>query len=127
MLVKGIHHISLTCTSENQYKETIHFYHQILGLEIWKEWPKGIMLKTGMDVVEVFLKEEQPDLNQGAIRHFAFATEDVNACVQAVCLAGYSVTVEPKNVEIASTPVYSARVAFCIGPVGEEIEFFQER
>jgi glyoxylase I family protein len=28
---------------------------------------------------------------------------------------------------IASTPVFPARIAFCRGPLGEEIEFFQEK
>lgn len=127
MLVKGIHHVSLTCTTNKQYEETIRFYHEILEIEIWKQWDKGIMLKTGQDVIEIFLKEDHVDLEQGAIRHFAFSTENADACIEAVRKAGYMITVEPKDVTIASSPVYPARVAFCIGPVGEEIEFFQER
>lgn len=127
MLVKGIHHVSLTCTSIEQYKETIHFYNEVLGIEIWKQWDGGIMFKIGDDVVEVFFKDFEKDLDQGAIRHFAFATDDVDACIETVRKAGYQVTVEPKDVVIPATPGYPARVGFCIGPVGEEIEFFQER
>ena len=39
----------------------------------------------------------------------------------------YEVFIQPKDIVIASTPEFPARIAFCHGPVGEEIEFFQER
>ena len=41
--------------------------------------------------------------------------------------AGYEVFIEPNDIVISSTPEFPARIAFCRGPVGEEIEFFQER
>ena len=41
--------------------------------------------------------------------------------------AGYEVFVEPKDIVIPSEPEYKARIAFGRGPLGEEIEFFQER
>ena len=42
--------------------------------------------------------------------------------------AGAEVTVEPKNVDIPSRPaVAPVRIAFCKGPDGEIIEFFQNR
>lgn len=127
MLVKGIHHVSLTCTTQNQYDKTIDFYANILGIEIWKQWDGGIMFKAGNAVVEVFFKDFEKDLVQGSIRHFAFAVDNADACVEAVRKAGYQVTVEPKEVVIPAGEGYPVRVAFCIGPVGEEIEFFQER
>ena len=67
------------------------------------------------------------DPGQGAIRHLAFLVKDVDACVEKVRAAGYEITIEPKNIEFASVPPYPARIAFCIGPVGEEVEFFAER
>lgn len=127
MLVKGIHHVSLTCTSNEQYKETIKFYNEILGIQIWKEWDTGIMFKVGGVVVEVFFKDFEKDLPQGAVRHFAFATDNVDACIDAVRQAGYKITAEPYDVVIPTQEGYPVRVGFCIGPVGEEIEFFQER
>ena len=57
----------------------------------------------------------------------SFATDDVDACVEAVKAAGYEVFIEPKDIEIASTPVFPARIAFCKGPLGEEIELFEEK
>lgn len=37
------------------------------------------------------------------------------------------VFVEPKDIEIQSDPRFPARIAFCRGPLGEEIEFFCEK
>ena len=62
-----------------------------------------------------------------SIRHFAFAVENTDACVEAVRTAGYEVFVEPKDIEIASEIPFPARIAFCRGPVGEEIEFFHDK
>ena len=47
--------------------------------------------------------------------------------VKAVREAGYRISVEPKDIIIQAKIPYPARIAFCIGPVGEEIEFFCEK
>lgn len=127
MLVKGIHHVSLTATTKEQLEKTIYFYTKILNLSIYKQWDHNYMLKIGDDIVEIFLKEDQNDLDQGTIRHFAFATDCVDDCIETIRKEGYPIIVEPKDVCIQSDPVYPARVAFCLGPLNEEIEFFQER
>ena len=41
--------------------------------------------------------------------------------------AGYEVFMEPTDKTIPSEIPYPIRVAFCYGPIGEEIEFFAER
>ena len=56
--------------------------------------------------------------------NMALAVEDTDACVDAVRSAGYTITMEPTDICIESDPPYPARIAFCIGPVGEELEFF---
>ena len=48
-------------------------------------------------------------------------------CIRRVREAGYQVTVEPKDVVIPSEVPFALRVAFCVGPLGEEIEFLQEK
>ena len=40
---------------------------------------------------------------------------------------GYEVIVEPNDKIMESEPPYPFRMAFCRGPLGEEIEFFCER
>ena len=125
--ITGIHHIALKCLGIEEYTKTVSFYHDILGLPIARSWGEGensgIMLDTGAGLFEIFANA--PDkLGMGALRHIALSVEDVDVCVEAVRAAGYKITIEPCDICIASNPPYPARIAFCIGPVGEEVEFF---
>lgn len=124
--IKGIHHVSLKCCGQEEYEKTLHFYEEVLEVPVVRKWDAGVMLDTGAGIIEIFCNgEEQPP--QGVIRHFALATEDTDACVEAVKAAGYEVFIEPKDIVITSNPPFPARIAFCRGPLGEEIEFFQEK
>lgn len=122
-LVKGIHHVSMKCSNTEEYNKTIDFYQNVLGIPVVRTWNAGMMFDTGNGIIEIFNNGEE-SLEQGVIRHFAFATDDVDACVAAIKEAGYEVFIEPKSIKIASTPPFPARIAFCRGPLGEEIEFF---
>jgi glyoxylase I family protein len=124
-LVKGIHHVSLKCSSAQEYDEEKKFYTEVLQIQVVREWSNGIMFDTGSGIIEIF-NDAEDTLPQGTIRHFAFATDDVDACIKAVSEAGYEVFVEPMDVVIDSEPEFPVRVAFCRGPLGEEIEFFME-
>ena len=124
-LIKGIHHVSMKCSSTEEYEKTIDFYKNILEIPVAREWPVGIMFDTGNGIVEIF-NDGDGALDKGVIRHFALATDDVDACVEAVKAAGYEVFIEPKDIEIASIPAFTARIAFCKGLLGEEIELFEE-
>ena len=128
-LICGIHHVALKCNGTAEFKKTLDFYQNTLGLELVRSWgdgdKAGAMLSTGDGLLEIFASGEP--LPQGTIRHFALRTERVDDCVAAVRSAGYPITVEPKDIVIASNPPFPARIAFCTGPVGEEIEFFQEK
>ena len=128
-LICGIHHVALKCDGTAEFEKTLNFYQNTLGLELVRSWGEGegagAMLSTGNGLLEIFASGEK--LPQGAIRHFALRTQRVDDCVQAVRNAGYPITGEPKDIVIASNPPFPARSAFCTGPVGEEIEFFQER
>ena len=128
-LISGIHHVALKCNGTAEYKKTLDFYQNTLGLEPVRSWGEGdtagAMLSTGDGLLEIFASGDP--LPQGAIRHFALRTDRVDDCIAAVRKAGYAITVEPKDVTLATTPPAPIRVAFCIGPVGEEIEFYQEK
>lgn len=125
-LIHGIHHIALKCMGIEQYEKTIRFYHKTLGMPIKRSWATGTMLDIGSGLMEIF--NDAPDtLPQGTIRHFALAVSDVDGCVEAVRGAGFPITMEPKDIVIPSEIPFPARIAFCIGPVGEEIEFFCEK
>ena len=128
--ITGIHHIALKAKGVETFEKLIEFYNGILGMPIVRRWGEGdnlgAMLDTGAGLLEIF--SNAPDiLGQGALRHLAFEVEDPDVCIEAVRKAGYEVTIEPKDIVIASEPPYPARIAFCIGPVGEEVEFFKVR
>ncbi len=125
-MITGVHHIALKCSSEDQYRKTKDFYTNVLGLSVKREWKGGIMIDTGAGLMEIF-ETGGDERGQGVIRHFALASDDVDEMAEKVKAAGYNVFIGPADIVIESDPPFPARMAFCIGPVGEEIEFFQER
>ncbi len=128
--ITGVHHIALKAKGLAAYDKLLGFYHDILGLPLVRTWGEGeslgAMLDTGAGLLELFANAAY-ERGEGALRHLAFAVENVDDCVAAVRAAGYKITTEPKDIVIASDPPYPARIAFCVGPVGEEVEFFAER
>ena len=104
-LISGIHHVALKCQGTEAFEQTVHFYRDILGMKVARSWGEGrnagIMLDTGSGLMEIFANA-QDVREQGAIRHIALAAENVDACIDAVRAAGYEVTIEPKDIVIAS-------------------------
>lgn len=125
-MVKGIHHISMKCETKSDLDRAVSFYCGILGLTICREWPEGVMLDTGNGLIEIFCTGKG-ELAKGAIRHVALLTDDVDALSCRIQSSGYNVFIEPTDMVIHSSPPYPIRMAFCIGPLGEEIELFCER
>lgn len=128
-LIQGTHHVSLRPATIAAFERTVAFYRDTLGLSVVRGWGEGekqaIMLDTGNSILEISVNAGGKT-ETGSIHHFALTTADVDACVKAVRDAGYSITIEPKDIPIQAESVYPIRMAFCIGPVGEEIEFFTE-
>ena len=125
-MITGIHHISMKCGTPEEFGKAKDFYLNLLGFTMRREWPEGIMIDSGDGLLEIF--RNGPGIrSKGAIRHIAFATDDVDGIADRVRKAGYEVFIEPNDIVIRSEPAFPARMAFCFGPLGEEIEFFQER
>ena len=125
-MITGLHHVSLKCGTKEEFARAKDFYLNVLGLEVEREWPEGIMIRGGNARIEIF--SNGPGIrSKGAVRHIAFSTDDADEAAERVRLAGYEVFIEPKDIVIGSEPRLPARIAFCFGPLGEEIEFFQER
>ena len=139
-MIKGLHHISMKCGTEKEFEEAKAFYIDLLGFKVVRQWPEGIMLDFGNGMLELF-SNGQGVRELGAIRHIAFATDDVDGIVSQVKEAGYEVSfsgiddhanngyevfIDPKDIVIRSDPEFRARMAFCFGPLGEQIEFFME-
>ncbi len=125
-MIKGIHHVCVKCDSQEKYEETLGFYHDLLKLPIKRQWDGGTMIDAGNALIEIFNQGDAP-LEQGVVRHFALLTDCVDDLVDVISKAGYPITVNLKDVTIPCDPPYSIRIAFCTGPMGEEIELFQEK
>ncbi len=127
----GIHHVSLKAKGIEAFEKTVSFYRDILGLSVAKEWgrspeDRAVMLDTGAGYIEIF--SNAPDvLPGGTIRHIALDVTDTDAVIAAVRDAGYRITTEPTDIVIPSIEPCPARIAFFIGPLGEEIEIFQRK
>ena len=122
-MIKGIHHVSMKTRNDAEYERVKKFYSEILGLKIIKECESCLLLDTGNGIVEIF-RNGTEEAVRGVIRHFAFAVDDVKKCVDAVSGAGYEVFVPMKEVDVGGDTNLHATIAFCKGPLGEEIEFF---
>ena len=116
----------MKCAGPEEFERVKEFYCGVLGLTVRREWPDGAMLDAGNGLIEVF-RNGGGGAERGVVRHFALASDDVDSCVERIRQAGYRVFVEPKDIVIESDPALPARIAFCTGPLGEEIELFQER
>ena len=132
-VITGFHH---TAIRARDFDRSLRFYTGALGFRpkvTWGDAPKrAVMLDAGDgNYLEVFERpNEAPPSEDSAILHFALRTTDVDDAVRRVRDAGATITVEPKDVEIPNThdsapSPLPVRLAFCKGPDGEIIEFFQ--
>jgi glyoxylase I family protein len=126
----GYHHVALRVVD---FEATQRFYVDGLGFRLAVQWGEGdrraCMLDTGDgNYLEIFAGArrapgEQPP--EGAVIHFALRTSDCDAAIERARAAGATVTMEPKDLSIFGDPPIPIRIAFCKGPDGEVIEFFQ--
>jgi glyoxylase I family protein len=129
MSIQGIHHVAIRV---KDFDAAVRFYEQGLGFPLRIQWGDGqkqiALLDTGSgDYVEVIGGgKAEPPLPEGAWAHLALRTDDVDAAVERAVAAGAVVTIAPKMMPIR-TPKENVdvRLAFCKGPSGEIIEFFQ--
>ena len=123
-----VHHISLKVSGPAAFEQVLDFYAQVLNCPLVRRWGEGegqgAMLDLGNTLLEV-TANGPPDLPKGMYRHIAFDVDDVDAMVARVRAAGRPILMEPTDKCLGRD--YPIRVAFCAGPAGEELEFFQER
>lgn len=125
----GFHHLAFR---SKDFDASIKFYTEGLGFKKSIQWGEGdqraAMLDTGdgnyMEIFAGGTKEQKPE---GVLLHVAFRTNDCDKAINAARAAGAEVTVEPKDVALGSNPPKPVRIAFCKGPDGELLEFFQEK
>ena len=131
-LISGFHHV---CVKTRDWERTMAFYRDTLGFTEKIAWNlrgtgrRAVMLDTGDgNYVEVFEDPDYIPSPNGSVIHFALRTDRLDEVAARVRAAGATITIEPKDVVLASTngagPV-PIRIFFCEGPSGEVIEFFQ--
>jgi glyoxylase I family protein len=123
----GFHHLSMRVVD---LAASIAFYTEGLGCAIKATWGQAdrrtVLLDTGDgNYLELSGGAATPPQAGTTIAHFALRTTDCDRAVEAARAAGAEVTVEPKDVMLPADPPIPARIAFCKGPDGELIEFFQ--
>ncbi|MBL9189992.1 MAG: VOC family protein [Opitutaceae bacterium] len=131
-LISGFHHV---CIKTRDWERTMAFYRGTLGFTEKIAWQlrgtdrRAVMLDTGDgNYVEVFEDPDYTPSPHGSVIHFALRTDRLDEVAALVRAAGATITIEPKDVTLATTngagPV-PIRIFFCEGPSGEVIEFFQ--
>ena len=139
-LITGLHHV---CIKTRDWARTMAFYRDTLGFTEKIAWNlrgtgrRAVMLDTGDgNYVEVFEDPDYTPSPNGSVIHFALRTAQLDEVAARVRAAGAVITIEPKDVTLATTnpstgsgqavtgPVL-IRIFFCEGPSGETIEFFQ--
>lgn len=125
-MILGLHHVSMKTQNDAEYAKVLAFYKDLLCLPVIQESDVCTLLDTGSGFVEIF-RNGTMQMPQGVIRHFAFCVDDTDEMIEAVRNAGYRIHMEPKDVLIGGNPAFPARVGFCIGPLGEQVEFFCQK
>jgi glyoxylase I family protein len=124
----GFHHVAIRSAN---FDASVKFYKEVFGFIEKVRWGEGdgraIMLDTGDgNYLEIFANGTKDPKPEGNIVHFALRTDNVDAATERVRAAGMPITMEPKTANPPHiTPPMSFRIAFCKGPDGEVIEFFQ--
>jgi len=125
----GFHHVAIR---SRDFDKTVDFYTRVLGFTPkinWQEAPKrAVMLDAGDgNYLEVFEDLDTPSGGgDGPILHFALRCDDTDAAIEHARGAGCEVTMEPQDIDVkAKEQTVPIRIAFCKGPDGELIEFFQ--
>lgn len=124
----GFHHVALYV---KDFDASMRFYKDVLGFAEGLSWTSGsggrvVLLDTGdgnhFEVIESSAAKAMPERST---LHIALRSDNVDAAIERARAAGVPITLEPKDVVFSSTPPLPVRLAFCEGPDGEAIEFFQ--
>ena len=128
-LLQGVHHVCLKAQGSRDYERAREFYLEILGFRLVREWgegdDRGCMIQLGNCLLELMANGKPEQNTQGIYRHIAFRTENADSAFALAVSAGCPVVMEPCDRNLGGR--YPIRIAFCTGPLGEELEFFQEK
>lgn len=125
----GFHHIALKA---NDFEKSVEFY-KALGLKEMVGWGEGDKRIAMFDLgdggrIELFAGGNDADFPaEGKYMHFAMCCDDVDEAYKIALSAGATEYKPPKTVPLDSYPEKIAiRIAFVLGPSGEQLEFFKQ-
>lgn len=122
-----IHHIAVICSD---YQRSLHFYVNVLGLELIREIYreqrlsyKADLALNGEYIIELFSFPDPPARvsrpEATGLRHLAFAVEDINATIDF--LRQNNIAAEPVRVDETT----GKRFTFIADPDNLPIEFYE--
>ena len=127
MKLAGVHHIAIICSD---YERSKNFYLEVIGLEVIREVYreerdsyKLDLALNGNYIIELFSFPNPPKRPSRpeavGLRHLAFATADLEACVEE--LASKGVKAEPIRVDEFT----GKKFTFIADPDGLPLEFYE--
>ncbi|NRO95735.1 VOC family protein [Paraburkholderia sp. NMBU_R16] len=122
-----IHHVAIICSD---YERSKRFYAQTLGLRVIRETWRAERRSWKLDLavgehgqIELFSFPDAPPRpsypEARGLRHLAFATDDLDACVSSLTAAG--VAVEPVRLD----ELTGKRFVFFSDPDGLPLELYE--
>ena len=123
----GTHHLAV---QTQDLDVSLRLYRDVLGMPVVAEFgppERRILLLAIGDGSHIELFAPPPGFTAPAdgafpLTHIALSTSDARAATERVRAAGYTITTEPKDMQLDTI---KATIAFFKGPDGEVIEFFQ--
>jgi len=126
----GFHHVAIRA---HDFEASVRFYTEALGFVERIRWgdeeSRAVMLDTGDgNYIEIFSGGATDPKPEGSILHFALRADNCDSALNRARAAGATIIMESKDILIPSVPDPTPiRIAFCKGPDGEVIEFFESR
>ncbi|HSV73423.1 MAG TPA: VOC family protein [Chthonomonadales bacterium] len=125
----GFHHVAMKVAD---LEASVRFYVSGLGMAQVYSWGEGDQRAAVLDMgdggmIEIFAggSGDAAGRPEGALLHLALRAHDTDESFRRALMAGAKPTMDPTDVTIDGTPPKKVRIAFCKGPDGEVLEFFQ--
>jgi glyoxylase I family protein len=124
----GLHHVALRVPD---FDASLQFYTAGLGFDLLALWvedsfPAAMIAIGSGTFLEIFGGAREIATSSPPLIHFAVRATDCDAALERAILAGAVLLRAPEVVVLHGEGAeYSAKIAFCLGLAGEEIEFLE--
>lgn len=124
----ALHHVALRVPD---FDASLRFYTAGLGFAVLARWleggfPAAMIAIGGGTYIEVFGGAAQVSRPPAPLVHFAIRVPNCATALARAIDAGAAMASAPAPAVLRGDTIpYTARIAFCVGPGGEEIEFLE--